>query len=103
MAANSSSSDVLFLGISSLGHTQETIFVPPLTPSYDTVGYCSSECTSGLPSDGVHIFSVQLHSHLAGRKMKVQHIRNGESVHVNFVAQLCFVSCCSLVLSYASY
>lgn len=30
-----------------------------------------------FPETGIHIISATLHSHVAGRKMKLRHVRNG--------------------------
>lgn len=49
--------------------------VPPLQPEYKSAGYCSLDCSKMLPSTGINVVSVLLHSHLAGRKMKLRHIR----------------------------
>ena len=53
-------------------------FIPPRQPSFLSTGHCTSECTrAGLPDTGVKIISGVLHSHLAGRKMRLRHVRNG--------------------------
>ena len=53
-------------------------FIPPRQPSFLSTGHCISECTqAGLPDNGVKIISGVLHSHLAGRKMRLRHVRNG--------------------------
>ncbi|KAF2880698.1 hypothetical protein ILUMI_25476, partial [Ignelater luminosus] len=50
--------------------------VPPQQPEYKSGGYCSMDCTREvLPRDGINVVSVLLHSHLAGRKLKLRHIR----------------------------
>ncbi len=42
--------------------------------AYDIDGYCPGSCTEeGFPSDGINVFAVFLHSHLAGRAVRVQH------------------------------
>ncbi|XP_071439423.1 MOXD1 homolog 1-like [Hetaerina americana] len=56
-------------------------FIPPLQEQYTNVGFCSSECTRKmLPEVGVHVISVLLHSHLAGRKMRLRHLRGGKEL-----------------------
>ncbi|KAL1464560.1 hypothetical protein WDU94_004193 [Cyamophila willieti] len=48
---------------------------------YKTAGYCDNECTNAVfPSTGVQVTSVVLHSHLAGRKIKLRHIRHGHEL-----------------------
>jgi hypothetical protein len=55
--------------------------VPPLVQEYVTVGHCSPVCTGQvIPGDGAKIFNVLLHSHLAGRKLKLRHFRNDEEL-----------------------
>ncbi|XP_063244204.1 MOXD1 homolog 1-like [Bacillus rossius redtenbacheri] len=57
--------------------------VPPRQPEYRTAGYCNSQCTQRmLPQTGVRLVSVLLHSHLAGRRMRVRHLRDGQEVGV---------------------
>jgi hypothetical protein len=53
-------------------------FLPPGQPLFMSVGQCTAECTSaGLPASGIKIISGVLHSHLAGRRMRLRHIRRG--------------------------
>ena len=35
-----------------------------------------------IPEDGIQILNGVLHSHLAGRKMRLRHIRNGKELPV---------------------
>ena len=52
--------------------------VPPRQKLFTTLGHCSGECTEqGIPETGIRIISGVLHSHLAGRKMRLRHVRNG--------------------------
>ncbi|XP_018561824.1 MOXD1 homolog 1 [Anoplophora glabripennis] len=56
-------------------------FVPPYQKEYKTAGYCSVGCTKEVfPKDGINVVSVMLHSHLAGRKLKLRHIRAGKEL-----------------------
>ncbi|XP_044759194.1 MOXD1 homolog 1 [Coccinella septempunctata] len=56
-------------------------FIPPKQKEYKTAGYCSTECTREVfPKEGVNVASVMLHSHLAGRKLKLRHIRAGKEL-----------------------
>ena len=53
-------------------------FVPPRQPSFVSTGHCTADCTAaGLPEQGIKIISGVLHSHLAGRKMRLRHVRHG--------------------------
>ncbi|XP_076272907.1 MOXD1 homolog 1 [Rhynchophorus ferrugineus] len=56
-------------------------FIPPLQNEYKTAGYCSLGCTKEIfPKEGINVVSVMLHSHLAGRKLKLRHIRAGKEL-----------------------
>ncbi|KAK0078076.1 hypothetical protein PV325_003063 [Microctonus aethiopoides] len=55
--------------------------IPPQQKAYSTAGYCTSDCTDMLfPDDGVNVVSVLLHSHLAGRRISLKHIRDGKEL-----------------------
>ncbi|KAF5296520.1 hypothetical protein FQR65_LT01510 [Abscondita terminalis] len=55
--------------------------IPPHQHEYKSGGYCSMDCTREvLPRDGVNVVSVLLHSHLAGRKLKLRHIRGDKEL-----------------------
>ncbi|KYM84098.1 MOXD1 like protein 1 [Atta colombica] len=55
--------------------------IPPQRKEYATVGYCTSACTQTMfPEDGINIVSVVLHSHLAGRRLGLKHIRKGKEL-----------------------
>ena len=52
--------------------------IPPGQRLFRSLGHCSGDCTrEGIPDTGIRIISGVLHSHLAGRKMRLRHIRNG--------------------------
>ncbi|XP_060522348.1 MOXD1 homolog 1 [Cylas formicarius] len=56
-------------------------FIPPFQKEYKTAGYCSIGCTKEVfPKDGINVVSVMLHSHLAGRKLKLRHLRAGKEL-----------------------
>ncbi|XP_034951630.1 MOXD1 homolog 1 [Chelonus insularis] len=56
-------------------------FIPPEQKQYATAGYCNTQCTEKLfPEDGVNVVSVVLHSHMAGRRMSLKHIREGNEL-----------------------
>jgi len=55
-----------------------THIIPPRSVNYTTVGHCSPEClTERIPETGIQLFNILLHSHLAGRKLKLRHWRDG--------------------------
>ncbi|KAK2589072.1 hypothetical protein KPH14_001907 [Odynerus spinipes] len=55
--------------------------VPPKQKEYATAGYCTPHCTNTMfPEEGVNVVSVVLHSHLAGRRLSLKHIRNGKEL-----------------------
>lgn len=55
--------------------------IPPRQPEYKTAGYCSMDCTREMfPKDGINVVSVLLHSHLAGRKLSLKHLRGGREL-----------------------
>ncbi|KAF4518098.1 hypothetical protein B566_EDAN007799, partial [Ephemera danica] len=55
--------------------------IPPYQPGYTSAGFCSQQCTNKMfPEDGIKVVSVVLHSHLAGRKMRLRHIRAGNEL-----------------------
>ncbi|CAG7683164.1 unnamed protein product, partial [Allacma fusca] len=66
-------------GILTLGHdTHFSLMMSPSASEYIISGHCSSICTQEyLPNDGINVFTVFLHSHLAGRKMKLRQFRDG--------------------------
>ncbi|KAG7210089.1 hypothetical protein KM043_011660 [Ampulex compressa] len=55
--------------------------VPPRQKEYATAGYCTPHCTNTMfPDEGVNVVSVVLHSHLAGRRLSLKHIRQGKEL-----------------------
>lgn len=69
-------------GVLVSGNTvSETQMIPPFQTLYHNQGICGPSCTSTLiPQDGINIVSVMLHSHIAGRKMKLRHVRDGKEL-----------------------
>ncbi|XP_062515545.1 DBH-like monooxygenase protein 1 homolog [Corticium candelabrum] len=54
------------------------MLLPPRRDDVITENICPAACTeAGLPSDGVNVFGVMLHSHTAGKGIWVEHSRNG--------------------------
>ncbi|CAG7729787.1 unnamed protein product, partial [Allacma fusca] len=74
-------------GVLSIGHeVRFTLTIPPATSDFTVVGHCSSACTKrNVPAGGINIINVLLHSHMAGRQLKLRHFREG--VELPFVAQ----------------
>ncbi|XP_035704417.1 DBH-like monooxygenase protein 2 homolog isoform X2 [Folsomia candida] len=63
-------------GLMTIGHQVDvSLTVPPNTQDYVVVGHCSPTCTLLLPLAGVTIFNALLHSHLAGRVLRLRHFR----------------------------
>ncbi|XP_017798632.1 PREDICTED: MOXD1 homolog 1 [Habropoda laboriosa] len=55
--------------------------IPPRQKAYATAGYCTPHCTNTMfPEEGVNVVSVALHSHLAGRRLSLKHIRQGKEL-----------------------
>jgi len=62
-----------------IGHTVlASLMIPPKSKDFMIVGHCGSSCTNkGVPKEGIFLFNTLLNTHLAGRKMKLRHYRNG--------------------------
>jgi len=62
------------------------MIIPPRQRSWKSTGVCSKECTregfkdSTLPTGGINVFATLLHTHLAGRKIWIRHLRNGREL-----------------------
>ncbi|XP_076621804.1 MOXD1 homolog 1-like [Colletes latitarsis] len=55
--------------------------IPPKQREYATAGYCTPHCTNTMfPETGINVVSVALHSHLAGRRLSLKHIRQGQEL-----------------------
>ncbi|XP_076182197.1 MOXD1 homolog 1-like [Ptiloglossa arizonensis] len=55
--------------------------IPPKQKEYATAGYCTPHCTNTMfPESGINVVSVALHSHLAGRRLSLKHIRRGKEL-----------------------
>ena len=58
-------------------------FIPPQQTSFLSTGHCTADCTrQGIPDTGIRIISGVLHSHLAGRRMRLRHVRKGQELPV---------------------
>ncbi|KAK4288778.1 hypothetical protein Pmani_038210, partial [Petrolisthes manimaculis] len=68
-------------GILTLGHMLSPTLIVPPGRSWNTVAYCSSQCThKTLPPGGIKAFLGFLHMHLLGSSISVQLIRNGREL-----------------------
>jgi hypothetical protein len=60
------------------GRDERGIAIPPGKQSFEVTAECTSECTSSLwPAEGVNAMATILHTHLLGREIWTQVIRNG--------------------------
>ncbi|XP_047429214.1 DBH-like monooxygenase protein 2 homolog [Mugil cephalus] len=71
---------ILTTGVLSLGGLQYSI--PPKAKQFHTYGICKTAHFSQFvkPVPNLEVFAVLLHTHLAGRKVRVGHFRNGKLV-----------------------
>ncbi|XP_020809804.1 MOXD1 homolog 1 isoform X3 [Drosophila serrata] len=59
----------------------DTQLIPPGQNIYRNVGICGPPCSSVMfPEKGIKIISGSFHSHEAGRKMSLRHIRSGKEL-----------------------
>ncbi|XP_036334725.1 MOXD1 homolog 1-like [Rhagoletis pomonella] len=59
----------------------DTQLIPPGQKLYRNIGICGPSCSSVMfPADGIKIISGTLHSHHAGRKMALRHVRGGKEL-----------------------
>ncbi|XP_071513833.1 DBH-like monooxygenase protein 1 [Panulirus ornatus] len=55
--------------------------IPPRQRTVLSEGHCVAECTqAALPTTGIKVFAVVLHTHLLGRKVRVRHLRQGREL-----------------------
>jgi len=60
-----------------------TMLIPPRQRDWQTNGFCTKDCSmkafkdTKLPNGGINIFAAVLHTHLAGRKTWLRHVRDG--------------------------
>lgn len=58
-----------------------SLFVPPDTSNHQVRSLCGSECTRNmLPPEGVSVYGVLLHTHNAGRRIRLRHFRNNREL-----------------------
>ncbi|XP_034555770.1 DBH-like monooxygenase protein 2 homolog [Notolabrus celidotus] len=70
----------LTAGLLQLDHMNYKI--PPKVSQFHSYGVCNTSVFSQLvnPFPDIHVFAVLLHTHLAGRKVRAAHYRNGEQI-----------------------
>lgn len=55
--------------------------IPPGQPEVFSEGHCISECTHRMiPSSGINMFAVIMHTHQLGRKVRLRQIRASEEL-----------------------
>ncbi|KAG7242932.1 hypothetical protein INR49_017622 [Caranx melampygus] len=71
---------ILTTGVMPLDHIQYNI--PPKAPLFHSYGVCNTSLFSQMmsPVPDLQVFAVMLHTHLAGRKVRVGHYRNGKQI-----------------------
>ncbi|XP_070581119.1 DBH-like monooxygenase protein 1 homolog [Ptychodera flava] len=63
--------------------SSRTVVIPPKANKFTLSSYCSSDCSrkgltdSNMNETELHVFASLLHSHLAGRAIRLRHIRDG--------------------------
>jgi len=58
-----------------------SFIIPPRSQDHRFSGHCSSQCTQKiLPPEGIKVAAAILHSHNAGRRLKLQHFRNNREL-----------------------
>ncbi|KAH8372725.1 hypothetical protein KR009_004044 [Drosophila setifemur] len=73
----SNDAGILVSGVS----ISDTQLIPPGQKLYRNVGICGPSCSSEMfPKDGIKIISGALHSHEAGRKMSLRHVRDDKEL-----------------------
>ncbi|XP_056261677.1 DBH-like monooxygenase protein 2 homolog [Seriola aureovittata] len=71
---------IMTTGVLPFNHIQYNI--PPKAPQFHIYGLCNTSLFSQLvsPVPDLHMFAVMLHTHLAGRKVRVAHYRNEKQI-----------------------
>ncbi|KAL4617381.1 dopamine beta-hydroxylase [Arapaima gigas] len=71
-------------GIMELGLVYTPVMaIPPAEKDFLLTGYCTSKCTqTALPPGGINIFASQLHTHLAGHKVRTVLVRGGREMEI---------------------
>lgn len=64
--------------------TSNTQLIPPKQKLFKNIGICGPTCTGNenvFPKDGINIISVSVHTHIAGRKINLTHVREGKELN----------------------
>ncbi|XP_064602687.1 DBH-like monooxygenase protein 1 [Liolophura sinensis] len=72
---------ILYMGM----NVWDSHVIPPYYKEFLSEGACSSDCLSqgmGNQTDKLNVFAAILHSHLAGHKIRLRHIRDGKELDV---------------------
>ncbi|XP_070781695.1 DBH-like monooxygenase protein 2 homolog [Enoplosus armatus] len=71
---------IMTAGLQTLDHLQYNI--PPKASQFHTYSVCNTSIFSQRvnPLPDLHVFAVLMHTHLAGRKVRVGHYRNGKQI-----------------------
>ncbi|XP_077367206.1 DBH-like monooxygenase protein 2 homolog isoform X2 [Festucalex cinctus] len=71
---------ILSTGVTPFGRVAYDI--PPRARKFRTYGVCNTTLFSQMmdPVPDLHVFAVMMHTHTAGRKVRVGHFRNGEQL-----------------------
>ncbi|CAL8124600.1 unnamed protein product [Orchesella dallaii] len=69
------------LAIGGLTPGSPSLMVPPSSLEHFIYGHCGSSCMQKiLPREGIRVFAANLHTHLAGRGMRLLHIRDNKEL-----------------------
>ncbi|EDV25400.1 uncharacterized protein TRIADDRAFT_55459 [Trichoplax adhaerens] len=70
------------IGVLIMGHlVSPFLIVPNNQMQWNITGYCSGECTSMIfPKNGINIFALFFHTHLAGVALDSRQFRNGKEL-----------------------
>ncbi|CAL8126017.1 unnamed protein product [Orchesella dallaii] len=72
-------------GVMLIGHQGHSPFllIPPKQDNFVVNGLCGSECTEKtIPPSGIRVVNSLVHMHLAGKRIRLRHFRNGTELPV---------------------
>ncbi|ODN00137.1 hypothetical protein Ocin01_06550 [Orchesella cincta] len=72
-------------GVMLIGHQGHSPFllIPPKQDNFVVNGLCGTECTEKtIPPSGIKVVNTLVHMHLAGKKIRLRHFRNGVELPV---------------------
>jgi len=55
----------------------QSMIIPPGEAAYLVQGYCPRDATNQFTNQNLTVFGTLLHAHMAGRRLFLQHVRNG--------------------------